>query len=193
MTKAMSSEGAAALKSGGVELAMFVHAEFSGGDLRVNTTRSDIEDLESPANVYRGVGLIAGVDELRDSAKEVSSVSITVSGLDPGVLAIALGKQVRGRPIRIYLGVLRASDLRLLDLVDVWAGQMSTMPIREEGGTVAITLTAEHRGVLFARPKPVRYTDSDQQRLYPGDRCLEYIVSQSQAQDQWPAASFFRK
>ena len=56
-----------------------------------------------------------------------------------------------------------------------------------------VSVTAEHIAVAMSRPKGARYTDADQRRLFPGDRALEYIVSQATHQDVWPSAAFFKQ
>jgi hypothetical protein len=93
------------------------------------------------------------------------------------------------------LAVLSATTHALLDVVPLWAGRMATMDLQQDpsGLTAAVKLTAEHRGVLFSRAKPLRYTDADQQKLFFGDKCLEYLVSQASHQDIWPAASYFQR
>ena len=58
--------------------------------------------------------------------------------------------------------------------------------------TSTISISARHMGAVFARPKPLLYTDEEQQRLYPGDRCLEFINTQTSTEVIWPEAEFFR-
>ena len=59
------------------------------------------------------------------------------------------------------------------------------------GGTIGVTAYPMSR--VFARPKPLRYTDGDQQLVSAGDRALEFLPSQAQHQDIWPASSWFRQ
>ena len=87
----------------------------------------------------------------------------------------------------------RAARMALVDAPLVWAGTLDQMPISRGAQTSTIGVTALHRGVTFRMPKPLRYTDNDQQVLVPGDTGLRYVLSQSQHQDIWPAASFFRQ
>ena len=81
----------------------------------------------------------------------------------------------------------------VLDSPTVWAGTLDQMPISRGVNTSTIGVTALHRGATFRNPKPLRYTDSDQQQVSAGDTSMRYVVSQSQHQDIWPAASFFRQ
>ncbi len=189
--RTLSPEGQQALQDG-AETAMFVAMYFNSGTLRLNTSRSDVEDQDSPVNVYTGTGLLGSIGPVDDKVSEIGNMQFTLAGVDPAVIAIALQEAVRGRTVEVFFGIFDRDTRVLLDLTPVWAGRISTMQLSQEKDSATVQVTAEHRGVLFSRPKPLRYTDSDQQRLYPGDRCLEFLVSQSQAQDIWPAASFFK-
>lgn len=179
-----------ALASGSSALALLIELQFGSGTVRLATARVDIV---SGGQTFYAAGLAGQIDAIEDKTTEVSGLRLTLSGIDSAVIAIALAEQVRGRPIKLWLAVLDAASNALLDSYLLWTGQMDTMPITQQGGTATVSITAEHRGVLFGRPKPARYTDGDQQRLHPGDRCLEYVTSQSQTQDVWPAASWFRQ
>jgi hypothetical protein len=174
-------------------LALLIELDFASGTLRLATTRSDVEDLDSPPNTFTGVGTLGQVEPVESTVGDIPNLSFTLSGVPTSVIAIALGEQVRGRGAKLYVGLMNPDTEVMEDVVLEWSGVMSTMSISQQGGLATVRITAEHRGVLFNRPRPLRYTDAEQQRLFPGDRCLEYIVSQSQAQDVWPAASFFRK
>ena len=182
-----------ALNSGAAALVMLIEMNFTSGTLRLNTSRYNITDLASPSVVFLASRLMGSIEEVWDTVREAKGLKFTLSGLDPGVLAIALAEQVRGRSLKLFLAVLDSTTHNTLDIVQVWSGQMASAPIsyNSEDNTATIVITAEHRGVLFSRAKPIRYTDADQVRLYPGDHCLEYVVSQSQVTDIWPAASFW--
>ena len=188
--RTLSGPAQTALASGSAALAILVEMQFAGGTVRLATARTDIV---SGGETFTAAGLAGQIDEIEDKASEVGGLRFTLSGIDTAVIAIALGEQVRGRPIKFWLAVLDSATHALLDSVLLWTGQMDTMPISQQGNTATISITAEHRGVLFGRPRPLRYTDGDQQRLHPGDRGLAYVVSQSATQDIWPAASYFRK
>lgn len=191
--RTLEPDALTALQSGALAMAMMVTMEFTGGTLRVNTSRYELEDLESPPNTFIGVGLVGKIEQIEDKVQEISGIQYTLSGVDVSLVAIALGEQVRGRPVKFELALFDAETHDVLDISQIWAGTMSTMGIRIDSGLATIVITCEHRGVIFSRPRPLRYTDNDQQKLFPGDRCLEFIVSQSQTQDVWPAASFDRQ
>ena len=58
---------------------------------------------------------------------------------------------------------------------------------------MARSVSAESAGVDLLRGVTVRYTDQDQQRLFAGDKGLEYVVAQGDKIIKWPAASYYRR
>jgi len=105
----------------------------------------------------------------------------TAAGFD-GVTDAASEK--RGITMRLSSVPIEALNLAL---------EENTLGKSEEGGKGGIELTAETRSVTFRRVKALRLTNTDQQRLYPGDTSFQYITKQSSHQDVWPAASWYQQ
>ena len=55
----------------------------------------------------------------------------------------------------------------------------------EVGEKATITLTGESRLIDFFRPRISRYTDAEQQALYPGDLGLQYVNDLQEASVPW--------
>lgn len=181
------------LATGNVELALLVEAAFTGGTVRLTTAGRDLEDFDSPPSLYLASGHLGEFQTIESKASELPGVQFVLSGVDTAIVAIALGQNVRGRPLRLRLAVMNKTTQQVRAIEQLWAGQIASMPIQQSGGTATVTVIGESIGTIFARPKPIRYTDADQRKLYPTDECLRYIVSQARKQDVWPAVSFYRK
>lgn len=149
-------------------------------------------DIDYGGNTYIG-GRATAIDAIRDQGGEVQALSFQLSGVPADLLAIALAEPIQGKAVRVFTGILDADTHAILDVLQSWAGTLDVMSIAQGGQTAAITVSAEHRGIAFARPKGLRYTDGDQQALYPGDKSLEFVISQAQHADVWPAAAWFRR
>lgn len=149
-------------------------------------------DIDWSGHTYIGRRAV-GADSIKDQGGEIIGLRFSLSGVNLDTLAIALAEPVQGKAIRVRTAILDPDTHAILDVSLSWAGTMDQMPIQQTPATAVIGVTAEHRGIAFSRPKGLRYTDADQQYLFPGDKCLEFIASQSQHQDVWPAASFFRQ
>lgn len=158
--------------------------------LRLNTSAVTID---WNARSWLGAGLLGTIEEIDDTPNESKGLRFMLSGVPSSMLAIALGEQVRNKPCTIWFAILDPTTHAVLDAVQAWAGTLDQLPITQTGDTCTITATAEHAGANFARPKPLRYTDADQQRLYPGDTSLRFVVSQANHQDVWPAAAYFKQ
>lgn len=204
----------AAIASGSAALVLLVEMQFLTGTLRLATSRMDIvtsidgyadsyadsyAESGGSGETYIATGLLGAIEEIVDKATEISAQRFTLTGCDPAVMAIAIGEQVRGRPCIIRSAWLDAETHELLEAPIIWTGNLDTVhPVHDPvSKTATVSVVANHRGVLFARAKPIRYTHADQQRVavasslsYGPDMSLEYIVSQSNKTVIWPGRGF---
>lgn len=141
---------------------------------------------------YLALGDLGTIQEIDDSPGENKSIQFTLNGVKPELLSIALAEPVRGKVVTVRMAIVHPDTHAVIDAPVVWRGTLDQMSVTMNQTTSTVNVTAEHRGATFARPKPVRYTNVDQQKLYPGDTSLQYITSQANHQDVWPAASFFK-
>lgn len=180
----------AALGSNDLTLALLVYMDLVAGPLRLN---SSVVTLSWDGYDWVGAGGLGSVDEVKESVSERKPIRFQLSGLPTAVMATVLGNSVRDRDCQIWLAVLNPTTHALLDVIPTWAGKLSQASITRSTDSRVISVTAAHIGDYFDRPKPFRQTDADQRRAYSGDTSRRFIVSQSQHQDAWPAASFFKR
>lgn len=150
-------------------------------------------DLVYGGNTWVGAAKFGSIESLMDAASERRALQFTLSSVPNDVLAIALAEPVRGKAVRIYEAIFDTSTYAVIDAPLVWSGSLDQMTTSEGQDAGQITVTAEHRGTTFARVKPLRYTDFDQQRLYPGDNAMQFVATQANHADVWPAAAWFKK
>lgn len=173
----------------GLGLALLVDMQFSTGTVYATTAPSDIA---WSGNTYLGARQIA-VDEIKDQGGELQRLSFTLSGVPSELLSLAMSEFVQGAPVRVHCALLDPDTLAIAVALPFWSGTVDQMPIRHGSDTSSISVTAEHRGIAFARSKPSRYTDAEQRRLFSGDRALEYQTLQSQHRDIWPSREYFKQ
>lgn len=149
--------------------------------------------IEFAGQLYFGTGTLGAVEAVSDEVQSTQGLRFTLSGVPLDSIALALSEQVRGTPCTLRMAILDPTTHAVLDAPVVFTGTLDTMPITHGAEDCTIGVVAIHRGDTYRRPKPLRYTDGDQQRLHPGDTSLRYVLSQAQVQDVWPAASFFRQ
>lgn len=148
--------------------------------------------IEADGKTWIGVESMR-VGVISEQAGQVEQMQFTLPAVPNENLGLALATPTQGKSLLLYLGLMARETQQILQLLPLWAGRIDTMPVSYGPEASAISLTAEHRAIGYARPKPLRYIDADQRRLYQGDACLEYLIRQSQAQDVWPSAEFFRR
>lgn len=183
--RSLTSGAVAALSAPAVPIVMLVEMMFST-PLRV---ASSAVPIVWGGYTWLGAGPLGQVDAVKDAAGEAGALQFSISGVPQDSIALVLNESARNKACTVRLAILDAITHAILDVSTIGTFLMDQMVIN--GGTVAVTAIPMAR--VFARQKPLRYTDGDQQLISAGDRALEYLNSQAQAQDVWPAASWFRK
>lgn len=144
---------------------------------------------------WLGAGNFGAVEPVSDAPGDESGLRFTLSGVPVDSIALALGDapDTKGARVTLSLALLDPASMAVVDLLQLFRGEVDQMPISYGPESSSIGAICSHRGETFSRPKPLRNTDGDQQKLYPGDTSRRFVVSQSQVQDVWPAASFWRQ
>ena len=142
-------------------------------------------------DTYAAAGM-GTIDPIEDATGDVQALQFTLPGITPEQIALALTETVEGTTVRVYDAMLDPATGVVADAVLAWSGTLN-VPSIEDGATATVIVTAEHRGMLALRPKPSRYTNDEQQRLYPGDTSLDIDPETDAGPIAWPAASFFKQ
>lgn len=180
----------ARLNADSLRVAMLLEMQMSA-PIYLNT---DNVNLTFDGKTYIGTGVLGAINEVDDSPGEFKNLTFTLSGVALDVIAIALAENIRNKRVVLRLAVISEADYTVLDAPIVWTGIMDQMPVSAEAQTATVSVSAEHKGVTFARAKPINYTDVDQTtRVNAADTSLRFIQSQSTHNDVWPAATFFRQ
>jgi len=144
-------------------------------------------------NTYLGAGELGQVDATDESVEQPRPLRFSLNGLPSTSISLALSEPVQGRTVSLYVAIFDPATHQVLDASLEWQGLIDTMSTSEDGETGTVFVNAESAGLDLLRAVPVRYTDTDQQRLYPGDRFFEYVTDQAEKTIVWPAASFGRR
>ena len=150
-------------------------------------------NLQVGDTLYTGAGNLGAIEPIKDAPGDAQGLRFALSGVPSDAIALALGETMRGRACRVRLAVLDPDTHAIVDTPTLWTGTLDQMPISRGAQTSTISVIALHRGQTFRRPKPLRYTDGDQQLVESGDTSLRYVISQASHRDIWPAAAFFKQ
>lgn len=155
---------------------------FASGFVRLNTSPYAIT-IEG--NQYLGVGSFGNASAIQEgSDQQAYGITLTLSGIPPELVSIALGEHYQGRSCRVFLVLLNSAHAVVSTPIVLWAGRMDTMDI-ELGETATITVSAESRLVDWERPRIRRYTSEDQRADYPDDKGFEFVPQMQEKELVW--------
>lgn len=190
--RSLSSTGLATIASGAMPPTILLLLMETNPVIRLNSTGVTVP---YGGFDWLGAGQFGAVEPVSDAPGDESALRFTLSGVPADAIALALGDapDTKGAPVTLSLALLDPATKAVTDVLQLFRGYVDQMPISYGPEGASIGVICSHRGETFSRPKPLRNTDGDQQKLYPGDTSRRFVVSQSQVQDVWPAASFFRQ
>lgn len=187
--RSLSSDVIAAIEAGEVVLAQLVFLDLSE-PVYLNTTGWD---LQWDGETWRGANGLGTIREISDAPGEIKPLEFELSGVPTETLAVALAEPLQGRTVEIRTAIFHVGTYAVLDAPIEWAGWLDDMRVVERDGQAVIAVSAEHVGIDLLRGRVLRYSNTDQQLLFPGDRGCEYMTDQAEQSIVWPAAGFFKK
>jgi hypothetical protein len=168
------------------QLALLAEFDFASGTVRFWTGYGQ---QTWNGVVWTGSGNFGGVSPIDETTTiGAATLSFTLSGVPSDIIALALGDAYRGKPCKLWLAAVNDSGV-IQGAYQIFGGRMDIMKIADSGTTCTITLNAENQLIDLGRARDVRYTDEEQQRLFPGDRGLEYVAKLSEQLIYWGIAS----
>ena len=167
--------------------AMFLKASFPSGDLNL---WSGIGDKVFAGDTYTGAGDLIEISELRETEEtRAAGAAFRLSGVPSSLIAIALGEEYQGRPVKLWLAMLTAAGAIVADPYLLFTGRMDVMEHQDSGETAALTLQAENAMVALERPRVRRYTAEDQRLDFPLDTGFDRVTALQDAEILWGATT----
>ena len=198
LTPEMAAEFSAPVVSPVLMAEMFFDSQTVGMFTGIGT-------LQWGDKTFNGGGTFIGVSPIEETQEtEAKGIVVSLNGISPTLISLALAERSRGRKFIMYLGsvittryvateddtgrvLTEDGDYVLLEnnLVDspyrIFSGLMDVMEISDNGETANIRLSVENALIVGQRAKVGRYTSEDQKKLFPGDTGLDFI---NQLQDK---------
>lgn len=172
MTRGLSAAQQTAAVAPHRAVAVLIEMAFGSGTLRLAVAPFDVVD---GGFTYVATGTALQVNALAESSTSREGVSISLSGLDPAIIAIANSEQFRGRMLTIRKLIYNPdTNVPIGTSVIMWIGRIRSMSTSEDNSQAGVQVTAEHFEAELGRAAPLRLNDADQQRLYPGDLGCQY-------------------
>jgi hypothetical protein len=162
-----------------------VKLAFDSGEVRV---WSGGGDLSFAAEVYSGVGELGRISLIEEGVEQRAfTVTLTLSGIPPATVALALAEDVQGRACKVWAGFLDSAYALVADPVPAFEGRMDTMDVAL-GATGEVTVTAVSRLAAWGQARLRLYTDAGQVQRFPGDRGFEFVNATVQKEIVWGGA-----
>jgi hypothetical protein len=183
MPRPMSSAMLAAIQAQHLRPALFVQMQFMTGPLYV---WSGTGSVTWNGHTWLGVGTLGTISTIEESGTvEAKGVTLTLSGIDPAMLADALQEFQTGAPVAIYLGLFDSGGSLIANPVTSWAGRMDQPSIEVGGDSAVISIACENRLIEMNVAVDRRYTATDQSIDYPGDLGFNWVLSIQEQNIYW--------
>jgi hypothetical protein len=167
---------------------MMTRIDFDSGTLAWIT---GYQDVVFNGVVYEATGDIGSISPVKETpGAKPSNVSITISGLKPEVVALLQTEPYLNRKCWIHMAATDENWTFDADQVALYFyGKLDDIN-GITGETASFSISIRSRLADWERVRNLKYTDADQQKLYPGDKGMEFIAQLSQRKFIWPRAAF---
>lgn len=190
MSRSIDAATIAALESAVVKWLILVKIEFDGGTIAFNST---LGDVNYNGTNYIGFGTLGSVSQLEEDGQlNPQKFNISLSGINPSVLAAVLTEDYLNRPAICHIAALDDNNAIIGTPIIYFDAKVDSVSA-SYGKTASISIIARDKLADWNRPKVERYTDQDQQARYPGDKGFEFITSIADKEIIWPAKAWFEK
>ena len=187
MPRSMSSEMLAAITSQNLRPALFVALQFASGWAYV---WSGIGSIAWNGHTWLGVGTLGTISVIEEGANvQARGITLTMSAIDPAMLADALQETQLGLPVLVYLGMFdSASPPSLIaSPITSWAGRMDQPTIEISGQMATMSINCENKLLDMNVACDRRYTGEDAAAENPGDLGFQFVTSIQNCTIYWGA------
>jgi hypothetical protein len=169
-----------------VPMLMLVDLEFGSGTLYLCNASYN---FDWNGHTYLGAASCGTIEEIPEpSDLSMSGIKMTLSGVDPAKVTIALDEHYQGQPVTIRLAPLDDDYQVIDDPVIVFVGRMDVMEVVIDK-TAVITVTAESRLTDWNRASIRRYNHEDQTSVHPTDMFFQYVPQMIEKELLWNVPS----
>lgn len=149
-----------------------------------------IGDLSWNSQTWGGLGSFLTFSNIEETSEvRAAGITVTLNGMSSSNISLALQDVRQGYSGKIYLGLFDASNTIIADPYLAFNGRLDSVSIDEGPDTSVISINYESRLIDLQKAREIRYTDQEQQRLFPGDLGLEFVPSMQDMVLNWGRGS----
>ena len=117
---------------------------------------------------YLGLGTLGTISPVQETTDlSARGITMQLSGVPTALVYEALTDDYQGRACSVMFAALSPTAGLIASPITVFSGRMDVMQISDDEQSSLITMSAENRLIDFKRTREVRYTNEDQQTLFP--------------------------
>lgn len=128
--------------------------------------------------------------DVADELGTLNNLRFTLPAVTTAELSLAM-QDVEGAAVEVRWAYVDPATAEVVDAMLLFSGELD-QPGWQDGPQALAHFSAVHRGNLAGRLRPTRYTNDEQQRLYPGDTGFDVDPLTDGAPLVWPAAGFYK-
>jgi hypothetical protein len=176
MPRNLDSPTQAQVQANAVYVAFFLQVTFSTGIYYLSTLPCN---FVWGGNTWLGMGSLGSVGAIAEGTDiQAYGTNVTLSGIDPVILADCLDDIQIGAQAILYLGFFNATTLTLVTTPTcMFSGQVDQPSIVPGMDTISISLNLESPMIRLQRGSMRRYTAADQHIDHPGDTAFDWVPS----------------
>ncbi len=182
----MSSAMLAAITSQQIQPALFVQIIFADDTIYL---WSGYGSISWNSQTWTGVGMLGQISTIEEATTvEAKGVVLTLSGIDPTMLAEALQEVQLGASVTVWLGFFSGTSLIFSPII-AWAGRVDQPTFLIGGETASLSINCESRLLDMNVAVDRRYTLEDSQMDDPGDLYCMFVNSIQEITLSWGASN----
>ena len=188
MARSIGSDFLSQLNSSEIRPFYAIKMNFTSGELLLNTTYND---LVIGGDTYLASGHILDISPISESSDtRAVGMNISLNSVDSSILSAGLTEDTAGMVVEVHFGVLTTTsnaDAIVNTPYKIFEGFIDTMVLNEDGQNSTLKFSIENKLILLERPTDRRFTDQDQQELFPNDKGCEFVTSLQDKSIAWGA------
>lgn len=136
--------------------------------------------------LYQGNGWLSSITHAtEDSEIKSDGFSVQLSGVPSEVVSLVLGSLGHGLEGRVLYAAVDAGGSVIFEPYLMCTGFLDVPEFIDDGQTASLSLSYETDLHDLDQPNETRYTDGEQQRLFPGDKGFEHVANIQEKRIVW--------
>lgn len=188
MARSIGSTFLAQLNSSQLRPFYAIKMNFTSGTVLLNSTYNN---LIIDGDTYLASGHILSISPISEvSDTRAVGISISLNSTDTSLLSAGLTEDANGMIVEVYFGVLTTTsnaDAVVDTPYKIFEGFIDSMVLNEGAELSTLKFSIENKLIALERPIDRRFTDQDQQELFPNDKGCEFVTSLQDKSVAWGA------